>query len=216
VEPLIRVLVVDDHPPTRAGIGMSLEADGFAVVGEASSAAEAIALAGELLPDVCVVDVNMPGGKGAEAVRGIRTKAPAAVCVMLTASRDDDDLFASLRAGAVGYLLKDIDPDRLADALRAALRGEAALPRVLVTRLVEELRGKPQRRISLPGRKSVELTEREVAVLQGLRDGKTTKALAEELGVAPVTVRSYVHSLLRKLRVPDRAAAVALFEDGVG
>jgi two-component system, NarL family, nitrate/nitrite response regulator NarL len=211
VEPLIRVLVVDDHPPTRAGIGMSLEADGFAVVGEASSAAEAIALAGELLPDVCVVDVNMPGGKGAEAVRGIRTKAPAAVCVMLTAVS-----MTQTAAGAVGYLLKDIDPDRLADALRAALRGEAALPRVLVTRLVEELRGKPQRRISLPGRKSVELTEREVAVLQGLRDGKTTKALAEELGVAPVTVRSYVHSLLRKLRVPDRAAAVALFEDGVG
>jgi two-component system, NarL family, nitrate/nitrite response regulator NarL len=213
VEEVITVLLADDHPPTRAGVRLSLEDGGFVVVGEASNGREAVEMAVELRPDVCVVDVNMPGLRGPQAVEQIAEQVPSTACVMLTVSQDDEDLFTALRAGAVGYLLKDIDPDRLPDALRGVLRGEAALPRMLVTRLLDEFRSKGKRRISPPGRKAVDLTERELTVLLGLRDGKSTKQIAEELHVAQVTIRSYVHSLLRKLSVPDRAAAVRLFEE---
>lgn len=213
MDALIRVLLVDDHPHTRAGVRMSLEEDGFAVVGEAADGGKAVALAQELRPDVCVIDVHMPGGNGPDAVEAILAAMPETTCVMLTASPDDADLFASLRAGAVGYLLKDIDPDRLAPALKGALNGEAALPRALTARLIDEFRTKGQRRVALPGRAAVDLTDRELAVLGALREGQTTKQIAEVLGVAQVTVRSYIHTLLKKLRVPDRAAAVALFED---
>jgi two-component system, NarL family, nitrate/nitrite response regulator NarL len=213
VADLISVLLVDDHPPTRAGVRLSLEEHDFDVVGEAADGPRAVAMAVALRPDVCLIDVHMPAGGGAEAVEHILASVPETACVMLTASKEDKDLFASLRAGAVGYLLKDIDPDRLALALRGALNGEAAMPRVLVTRLVDEFRVRGQRRVALPGRKAVDLTERELEVLRGLRDGRSTKEIADALGVAQVTVRSYIHTLLKKLRVPDRAAAVALFED---
>lgn len=212
MDDVIRVVLADDHPPTRAGVRMSLEAGGFTVVGEAPDARGCVDLAVELEPDVALIDVNMPGG-GVAAVEQIAAQRPTVACVMLTVSRDDNDLFAALRAGAVGYLLKDIDPDRLPEALRGALRGEAALSRTLVTRLVDEFRGRGQRRIALPGGKAIDLTERELAVLEALRDGASTREIAEHLGVAPVTVRSYVHTLLKKLRVPDRESAVRLFED---
>jgi two-component system, NarL family, nitrate/nitrite response regulator NarL len=211
VEPLIRVVIADDHPPTREGVRLSLEEDGFEVIGQAANGPQLVEQAVALQPDVCVVDVNMPGGGGVVAVQQLMSRLPDMTCVMLTASRNDDDLFAALRAGAIGYLLKDIDPDRLGEALRGALRGEAPLPPALVTRLVREFRTKQTRRIVLPDR-TVELTERELEVLEGLRAGKRTKELAEELGVAQVTVRSYVHTLLKKLRVPDREAAVRLVE----
>lgn len=213
---VIRVLIADDHPPTRAGVRMALEGSGFEIVAEARTGQQAIALATETRPDLCVLDIRMPGGDGVAAVEGISAVLPEAACVMLTSSSDDEHLFAALRAGAVGYLMKDIDPDRLPDALRGALRGEAALPRRLVARLVDEFRGRRQRRIALPGRKAVDLTEREAEVLEGLREGRTTKELADSLGVSPVTVRTYVHTLLKKLRVPDREAAVRLFDDQSG
>ncbi|HEX2175164.1 MAG TPA: response regulator transcription factor [Nocardioidaceae bacterium] len=212
MEPLIRVLLADDHAHIRAGVRLSLEQEGFEVVGEAATGEQAVVLARETRPDVCLVDVHMPGGGGAEAVAQILADMPETACVMLTASQDDVDLFASLRAGAVGYLLKDIDPDGLAPALRGVLKGEAAVPRLLVARLIDELRAKNIRRVALPGRRAVDLTEREAAVLQGLRDGKSTKEIAASLGVASVTVRNYIHTLLKKLRVPDRESAVALFE----
>lgn len=217
MEELTRVLIADDHPPTRAGVRLAVEEDsGFVVVGEAATGRRLVELAVELEPDVCLIDMNMPGGNGVSAVEAITSRVPSAACVMLTASRDDADLFAALRAGAIGYLLKDIDPDRLPAALRGALRGEAALPRVLVTRLVDEFRGRGQRRIALPGRKAVDLTERELAVLEGLREGASTKQISERLGIAQVTVRSYVHTLLKKLRVPDRDAAVRLLDRSGG
>lgn len=209
----MRVILADDHAPTRAGVRISLEEAGFDVVGEAPTGRQAVELAVDLQPDICLLDVHMPGGNGVWAVEEIASKVPEATCVMLTVSRDDDDLFAALRAGAVGYLLKDIDPERLPEALHGAVRGEAALPRALVTRLVDEFRGRGQRRVALPGRKAVDLTERELVVLRGLREGRTTNEIAESLGVAPVTIRSYVHTLLKKLRVPDRASAVRLFEE---
>ena len=132
----LTVLVADDHAPVRAGVRRALERHGITVCGEAADARSALQLALQLRPDVCLLDIRMPGG-GINAARAIADSLPGTAVVMLTISQDDEDLFGALSAGASGYLLKDIDPDRLPDALEGVLRGEAALPRVLVARLVE-------------------------------------------------------------------------------
>lgn len=163
-------------------------------------------------PDVALLDINMPGN-GIVAAGEITSRLPNTAVVMLTVSRDDDDLFAALRAGAAGYLLKDTDPDRLPMALLGVLRGEGALPRTLVARLVEEFRGRGKRRLTIRGKRNVELTPKEWEVLESLRDGLSTEEIAERLYVSPVTVRSHVSAILKKLKVPDRAAAVELLED---
>jgi DNA-binding NarL/FixJ family response regulator len=209
----VTVLIADDHPPTRAGVRDALESSGFAVVAEARTGVEATELALEHEPDICLLDIHMPRGSGVDATAKITAALPDTTVVMLTVSRDDDDLFSALRAGAVGYLLKDMGPVQLPNALAAAVRGEAALPRTLVNRLVDEFRGRGLRRVTLPGRKPVDLSGREWDVLEGMREELTTAQIAERLSIAPVTVRSHIHTLLRKLRVPDRDAAVRLFED---
>ena len=154
----------------------------------------------------------MPGN-GIVAALEITSQLPKTAVVMLTVSRDDDDLFAALRAGAAGYLLKDTDPERLPMALLGVLRGEGALPRTLVARLVEEFRGRGKRRLPLSGSRSVELTPREWQVLEGLRDGLSTEEISERLFVSQVTVRTHVSAILKKLKVPDRAAAIKLLEE---
>ena len=133
--------------------------------------------------------------------------------VMLTASRDDRDLFDALRAGAIGYLLKDIDPDRLGVALRGVLSGEAALPRELMARVIEEFQGRSSRRVLVRGRRGPRLTSREFEVLDLLRQGFTTEEVAKRLFISAVTVRGYVAAALKKLRVPDREAAFKLLDD---
>lgn len=158
-------------------------------------------------PDVALLDIRMPGN-GIAAAAEISSQLPATAVVMLTVSQNDDDLFAALRAGAVGYLLKDTDPERLPMALLGVLRGEGALPRTLVARLVEEFRGRGKRRLTLSGERKVELTPREWEVLEGLRDGRSTEELAGQLFVSQVTVRTHVSAILKKLKVPDRAAAI--------
>ena len=130
---------------------------------------------------------------------------------MLTVSSADDDLFAALRAGAAGYLLKDTDPERLPLALQGVLDGEAALPRALVARVVAEFRirgGSPWSRLPVPGHGPARLTNREREVLEALGEGLTTAEIGERLFISTVTVRSHVSSLLHKLRVPNRAGAV--------
>ena len=208
----VRVLIADDHPPTRAGVRLSLEDTGrFEVVAEAANAAAAVAAAGEQQPDVALLDIHMPGN-GIEAARSIATSSPETAVVMLTVSRDDADLFAALRAGARGYLLKDIDPDRLAPALDGVLSGEAALPRGLVARLIEEFRT----RDSSAGRREgplAKLTDREWEVLRGMQQGKSTAEMAAEMFVSAVTVRTHVSAILRKLRVSTREDAVRLAND---
>lgn len=206
------VLIADDHPPTRAGVRLALEAGGFDVRAEAADAATAVSEAVRVRPDVCVLDINMPGS-GIAAAEQIARLVPDAVVVMLTVSQGDEDLFDALEAGAIGYLLKDTSPRRLPEALRSVLKGEAALPPHLVTKVVGEFRQRRRRRrVSLPGRKPVDLTDREREVLAMLRDGLTTAQIAERLFVAPVTVRTHIAAILRKLRVPDRRAAVELLE----
>ena len=204
---MIRVLVADDHAPTRAGVRASLGEEGFEVVGEASNARSAIKLAVELQPDVCLLDVHMPGG-GIAAADEISRALPHCAVVMLTYSREDDDLFDSLRAGARGYLLKDMDPDRIGPALRGVLAGEAALPRSLVSRVLEEFQGRSRRKLFVKAQRPTQLTSREWEIMELLRAGLSTEEVAKRLFVAPGTVRVHVSSVLKKLRVPDRAAAI--------
>ena len=207
-----RVLLADDHPPTRAGIRYTLEHAGMDVVAETSDAGTAVAAALRERPDICVLDIHMPGS-GIAAAREITRELPNTRVVMLTVSRDDEDLFEALRAGASGYLLKDMDPDRVPRALEGVLAGEAALPRTLLVRVMDEFRERGRRRLRLPGRGNADLTEREWEVLHLLRDGRSTNEIAERLFVSPATVRSHVASVIKKLRVPDREAAIRLLDE---
>ncbi len=206
----IRVLIADDHPPTRAGVRAALERAGFVICAEAPDAASAIAAARTERPDVALLDIHMPG-EGIRAAEVIARELPETAVVMLTVSRTETDLFNALRVGASGYLLKDIDPVRLPLALRGVLAGEAALPRRLVALLMEEFRERRRRRrIPLVGRRSVELTDREWEVLELMRQGQSTDEISEHLFISPVTVRTHVSAILRKLHVPTREAAVEL------
>lgn len=208
-----RVLIADDHPPTRAGIRITLEGAGFAICAEVGDAPRAIEESLSHRPDVCLLDVHMPGS-GIAAAKAIASELPHTAIVMLTVSRDDDDLFASLQAGAAGYLLKDTDPDALPGALNSVLEGEAALPGALVARLVEEFRSRPKRRRLGPNLGD-NLTNREWQVLELMQGGMGTEQIANRLVISKATVRSHVASILRKLRVPDRATAIRLL-DGNG
>ena len=208
----IRVLIADDHPPTRAGVKAALERDGFVVCAEAADAPSAIEGARAERPEVCLLDIHMPGN-GIRAAEMIARELPEAAVVMLTVSRTDEDLFDALRVGASGYLLKDIDPERLPLALRGVLAGEAALPRRLVALLIEEFRErKRRRRIPVGVRRGVELTDREWEVLELMKQGLSTEGIAERLFISAVTVRTHVSSILRKLQVPTREAALELLD----
>ena len=207
---VLRVVIADDHPPTRASVREALEKQSCTVVAEGASAEEAVAAARQHQPDVCLLDINMPGS-GIAAAAEITHALPDVAVVMLTASRDDEDLFAALRAGASGYLLKDMDPERIGPALRGVLAGEAVLPRWLVLKVIDQFRAAPRRRIVLPNRTApAELTEREAEVLQLMARGLSTEDIATELFLAQVTVRTHIASILKKLRVPNRKAAVQL------
>jgi len=208
-----RVLVADDHAPTRDDVRAAVEADPrFTVVAVAGDAAEAIQAALRERPDVALLDMRMPGS-GAAAAWEITARLPGTRAVMLTVSRSDEDLFAALRAGASGYLLKDMPFEAIADELALVLDGRVALPPEVVTRLVEEFRDSAPRRRALIGQRAgAQLTSREWQVLDFLRQGLSTGEIAGRLFVSPATVRSHVAAVLRKLRVPDRESAIRLFE----
>lgn len=209
----VRVLIADDHAPTRAGVRQVLEGDGFEVCAEVASGPAAVEAALAKEPDVCLLDIRMPGG-GIAAASEIARDLPGAAIVMLTVSRDDADLFDALRAGACGYLLKDVDRSGLPDALRGALAGEAPLPANLVARLIEEFRERGRRkRLLLKKTPGVQLRNREWEVLELLREGLSTAEIAQRLFIAEVTVRTHVSSILKKLRVPDREAAIQLLDE---
>ena len=209
-----RVLVADDHAPTREDVRIAVEADPrFTVVALAGDAADAVQAALRERPDVALLDMRMPGG-GAAAAWEITARLPSTRAGMLTVSRSDEDLFAALRAGASGYLLKDMPFEELGDELADVLDGKVALPPELVLRLVEEFRDSAPRRRALLGQSgAAQLTSREWQVLDFLRQGLTTSEIARRLFVSPATVRSHVAAVLRKLRVPDRESAIRLFEE---
>jgi DNA-binding NarL/FixJ family response regulator len=202
--------VADDHPPLRASVKRALEEHGFEVCFEAANAADSVAAAERERPDVCVLDVQMPGN-GIAAAAQIAARLPETAIVMLTVSDSDEDLFAALRAGAQGYLLKDMDPGRLPLALEGVLAGEAALPRALVARVLDEFRTRRRRRrLLLPGGRGCTLTDREWETLEFLAEGLSTAEVAERLLVAPVTVRRHAAAIVKKLNVGDRRSLLQL------
>lgn len=208
----IRVVVADDHARMRGRIREALEADGCVVCGEGATAQDAVRLSAEHRPDVALLDIHMPGS-GIQAAREITWSLPEVTVVMLTQSVEDDDLFGSLRAGASGYLLKDSDPTSLADSLRGVLAGEAAMPPLLVARIMDEFRGPTKRRFARKSPAAAKLSAREWEVMQLLAEGRSTEDVAGRLFLSPTTVRVHVSSVLHKLRVKDRASALALLRE---
>lgn len=196
----------------RAAYRAALEADSCRVVAEAADAVRAVAAVREHRPSVCLVDVHLPGGGSAATAEIARTLSGTAV-VVVTASRDEADLHAALVAGASGYLLDDGRPDRLAPALRGVLAGDAVLPHWLVAQMVagsengfaarSDSRFRSRSRPVWGG-----LTDREAEVLDLMAAGLSTEAMAARLFVAPVTVRTHIRAVLKKLNAPDRAAAI--------
>jgi len=205
----IRLVMADDNIRIRTQVRRALEAGGCEVVGEGSSAQEAIALALEHRPDVALLDIHMPGN-GIQAAQQISRSLPQTAIVMLTQSQEDDDLFDSLRAGASGYLLKGAEPGTLADSLRGVLVGEAAMPPGLVTRIMQEFRGPSRRRFLRKSAAADKLSAREWEVMDMLSQGHPTEEVAGRLFLSPTTVRVHVSSVLRKLRVKDRESAIRL------
>jgi DNA-binding NarL/FixJ family response regulator len=205
-----RVLIADDHAPTRAGVRMALERDGIEVCAEVANASDAVDAAMRERPDLCLLDVHMPGG-GPSAASKITSHLPGTMVVMLTVSRENADVLESLRRGAVGYLLKDMNPASLPVAVRAALDGEGVLPRALSAGLIEELRRRPEpRRVTGQARGRPALSSREWEILDLLAEGAGTAEIARRLYLSQVTVRRHISSILAKLDVSSREEAVRL------
>lgn len=202
----IRVLIADDHPLFRDGLRVMLEAaDEFVVLGEATTGEEAVALALSLRPDVALMDINMPGVNGIEATRRIVAADPQARVLMLTMLEDDDSVFAALRAGARGYLLKGARRDEALRAIRAVANGEAIFGPVIAQRMAQyfAVRRPPSAVFPFP-----ELTEREREILDLIAQGRSNAQIADDLVVSLKTVRNYVSTIFNKLQVADRAQAV--------
>ena len=195
---MIRVLLVDDHELVRAGLRALLQSAEFEVVGAAADGPEALRCVEELLPDVVLMDLSMPGMDGAEATRQIRTAFPAVQVAVLTSSGDGQRVWEALDAGAVGYLLKDTEPDQLREALRAVSRGESPLDTRAARSMLEARR---------PGGSAVELTDREREVLGCVALGKPNKQIARSLGISERTVKSHLGSIFQRIGVSDRTSA---------
>jgi DNA-binding NarL/FixJ family response regulator len=203
-----RVLIVDDHPLTRDALSALLTQHEFGVVGLAADGEQAIAMARELQPDLILLDLSMPGIGGLEALPLLREAAPGCEVVMLTASVAEENLLASIRAGAAGYLLKTEPPERIVEFLRGAAEGEAALSGSIARRLLEKVRDGGDRNGGVPDSIARALSAREVEVLLLLDDHLGTDQIAARLFISEHTVRSHVKSLLRKLGVSSRRQAL--------
>ncbi len=206
------IVLADNQAGIRAGVRGALEPYGFKVVAEAATADDVVAVALRHRPQVCMLAIHIPGS-GILAARRIRDALPDTRIVMLTGSDADEDLFAALRAGADGYLLKTTSPRRLPEAIHGVLVGEAALPRRLTARLIEEYRNRGRRRIVRGGDVPVEVSAREFEVLSRLRNGQTTAQIAEALALSQVTVRRHISAIIHKLGVGSREAALELVQD---
>jgi DNA-binding NarL/FixJ family response regulator len=202
---IIKVLIVDDHAMVRAGLRSILEAHpDIRVAGEAADGLEAVQLALTLKPEVILMDLSMPNCGGLEATLKIKEKLPAANVVIVTISDQESDLFEALRIGAQGYLLKGASIHEVVQAVRRAAAGEVTLSQNFVTRLVTEFRAKPGHSDS-----GAELSPREMEVLPLLGEGLTNTEIAGKLFVSESTVRTYIHRILEKLQLKNRASAVA-------
>jgi len=209
----IRVLVVDDHALFRRGLEMVLaeEAD-IEVVGEASDGAEAVEKAGQALPDVVLMDIRMPRSSGIEACRAMKELSPSVKIVMLTISDEEEDLFEAIRAGASGYLLKDIPYDEVADVVRAVHGGQSLINPSMAAKLLAEFaalatRGESERAEQVPAPR---LTDREIEVLKLVARGMNNRDIAKELFISENTVKNHVRNILEKLQIHSRMEAVMI------
>jgi DNA-binding NarL/FixJ family response regulator len=210
----LRVMLVDDHALVRSAVRQALQAPDVEVVGEASSAEEAIALALSLRPDLLLLDIDLPGLSGIEAVRELAPRLPDTKIVMLTVSTDRRDLLATMRHGASGYLTKDLSGDALLRAVRGIRHGDLPMSRAHAAVLVDHLARSPRGSGHPEDGVDQVLSAREGEVLRLLADGLTDREIAEALAISPRTVESHVSSVLRKLGVRNRAEAAQRYRTG--
>ncbi|HFC12178.1 MAG TPA: response regulator transcription factor [Anaerolineae bacterium] len=210
---IITVLLVDDHKVVRQGVRAFLDIQpDLSVLAEAENGTEAIALAREHAPDVILMDLIMPGMDGVEATRQVKKVSPRSQVIVLTSYHQDEHIFPAIRAGALSYLLKDVEPAQLADAIRKAAVGEAVLHPRIASRVVQEIHGSRQDEFN----PFTELSERELDVLKLIADGQSNAKIAESLFISPKTVKSHVSNILSKLHLGDRTqAAVYAWREGV-
>jgi two-component system nitrate/nitrite response regulator NarL len=215
----VRVLLIDDHALVRKGIEELLQSRGVQVVASVGSGEEGVLRARELQADLILLDVKMPGMNGVETLKQLRASGVSAPVVMLTMSREDADLSAALRAGAQGYLLKDIEPEELVPALEATMHGNNVVARELVGTLARLVRGNsaPEPAVRRPAAPFAELTPRELEILECIADGFSNKMIARALEITDGTVKLHVKAILRKLGMRSRVeAAVSAVEHGLG
>jgi DNA-binding NarL/FixJ family response regulator len=209
----IRTMIVDDHALFRRGLEMVLESEpDIELVGQASDGAEAVQKAAESLPDVVLMDIRMPRSSGIEACRAMKEAAPSAKIVILTISDEEEDLFEAIRAGASGYLLKDIPLDEVADAVRAVHGGQSLINPSMAGKLLTEFatlakRDQEERVQQVPAPR---LTEREMDVLKLVARGMNNRDIAKELFISENTVKNHVRNILEKLQIHSRMEAVVV------
>jgi two-component system, NarL family, response regulator LiaR len=213
VTELISVLIADDHAIVRQGVRAFLETQSdLAVVGEAESGDEAVRLVAELVPDVALIDLVMPGMDGVEAIRQVKRVSPHTQVIALTSYHEDEHIFPALRAGTLSYVLKDIRPEELAEVVRRAARGESTLHPRVAARVVHDLRGGTHEGANA----FLDLSERELEVLRLIAGGLYNAAIGEKLFISERTVKGHVSNILGKLHILDRTqAAVYAWRQGL-
>jgi NarL family two-component system response regulator LiaR len=209
----ISVLIVDDHAIVRQGLRTYLELlEGIRIVGEARNGVEALAQVRELAPDVVLMDLVMPEMDGIEATRQLSDLSPASKVIVLTSFTEDEMVFPAIRAGAAGYLLKDISPSELAQAIQAVHRGEAQLHPDITRKLLNQFVSPVVEPAAAPD----QLTARELEVLRLIARGMSNRELARELGISEKTVKTHVSNILGKLHLDDRTqAAIYALKHGI-
>jgi NarL family two-component system response regulator LiaR len=219
MEDPIRVILVDDHNMVRIGLKAYFSTlSDIQLVGEAGTGEQAVRLAADLAPDVVLMDLILgdPSSRfamdGVEATRQVKKVSPRTQVIVVTSYHEDEHIFPAIRAGALSYVLKDIDPDELADAIRRANAGEAVINPRVATRLVNELHGRRQQGVNAFS----ELTDRELDVLRQIAAGKSNHAIAAALVISEKTVKSHITNILSKLHLADRTqAAVFAWQEGI-
>lgn len=212
----IRLLLIDDHAIVRQGLKMYLElTDDFEVVGEGETGEDAVRLAAELRPDIILLDLAMPGMNGIEAARSILQADPEARIMILTSFSDNDEVFAAVRAGAKGYLLKDVPPEQLAQSLREVYQGKVQLHPEIAQKLMEGIKDPEESKGDQDPRIEA-LTARELDVLLQIGRGRSNREIAAELSISHKTVKTHVSNLLGKLQLNDRTqAAIFAIKQGL-
>ena len=214
---MIRILIIDDHTLFRSGIRLALQRhEGFEVVGEAGDGLEGIKRAKQLKPDVVLLDLHMPGTSGLEALRVLTEDVPETQVVMLTVSEDAEDLLETLRAGARGYLLKNIDTEFLLESIQRAARGESVMSPQIAHKLADSLRAPPKESVAAADINSGKLSPREREIIVMLAHGSSNKEIARVLNLSESTIKIHVQGILRKLNIAKRVqAAVYAVEHGL-